>query len=60
MSRSQESADGEIGTGLPFLSGTNDIQLTILETPSKSSLAVMWETPFLYMIWVPPSCRLEV
>ena len=28
--------------------------------PSKSLLAVRWDTPFLNMIWVPPSCKLEV
>ena len=59
-SRSQVSADGEMGTGLPFLSGTKDIHLTILETPAMSSSAVMCETPLRYMICVPPSCRLEV
>ena len=60
MLRSHESAERAMGTGLPLRSGTKDSHLTILATPSKSSLAVIWETPFLYMICVPPSCKFEV
>lgn len=41
MSRSQVSVEGEMGMGLFFLSGMKDIHLTIFETPSKSSPAVM-------------------
>eukprot|EP00160_Parvularia_atlantis_P017284 Unigene5881_Nuclearia_a/m.17975 Unigene5881_Nuclearia_a/g.17975 ORF Unigene5881_Nuclearia_a/g.17975 Unigene5881_Nuclearia_a/m.17975 type:complete len:301 (+) Unigene5881_Nuclearia_a:796-1698(+) len=59
-SRSTGSTAGTIGSGMPRSRGMKASHSRIALTPWKSSLAVRCDTPLLYMICVPPSCRLDV